>query len=417
MKALYYSFVLCCLISFSLKATHGLPIVNLSYTISTTGITISGGSDPATCGSGPYWMQAEVTTTGSLTGTPPATLQTTLASGASGATTFNMYPWYNAILNIPSMTAANGWSDACVSGEQYNNIFIPFADLVCGGVYYFAVREWVGGSNSPGPWSAPVSFTVPGTPGSDLSFALNALNDTICSYDSTQIGPINIINGPIINYIWSGGASSSSIVTVSPNVTTTYTLTASNGSGCSHSDTVTIYVVPSVNPDFTPANPIICNGDNIIFSAVGSASLSSHAWDFNPNTGCVVNNSTVTPTPDVDFTATGSYIVTHTISSMGCSYTATTNVLVNICTFLKEDFETFFSIFPNPSSDGNFNIAYPEYLRGKLNVDIYDVIGKLVYSKQKLSSNQIAFIPLSGIYFLKVSDEQHKCYFKKIIIE
>ena len=145
--------------------------------------------------------------------------------------------------------------------------------------------------------------------------------------------------------------------------------------------------------------------------------LSSHAWDFNPNTGCVVNNSTVTPTPDVDFTATGSYIVTHTISSMGCSYTATTNVLVNICTFLKEDFETFFSIFPNPSSDGNFNIAYPEYLRGKLNVDIYDVIGKLVYSKQKLSSNQIAFIPLSGIYFLKVSDEQHKCYFKKIIIE
>lgn len=408
---------LICFINIKLQATHGLPILNLTYSISSTGITISGESDPATCGSGPYWMQVEVTSTGSLTGTPPATLQTILASGASGASIFNAYPWYNAILNIPTMTAANGWSDACVAGELYNNVFIPFTDLVCGGVYYFGVREWVGGSNSPGPWSAPITFTVPGNPGADLSFSLNTLNNTICSYDTISLAPSNIINGPITSYEWSDGAGTSPTVNVSPNITTTYTLNATNGGGCSHMDTVTIHVLPISNPNFIPMNPIICTGDNIIFSAVGSASLSSHFWDFNPNMGYTVNNSTVTPTPDINFNSAGNYVVTHTISSMGCSYTATTNVMVNVCTSIKENFENSFSVYPNPSMNGVFYIDYPVSFKGKLDIEVYDVIGKRIFSKQNLSEDKIELDHLSGIYILKISSELQKSVFRKIVIE
>ena len=133
--------------------------------------------------------------------------------------------------------------------------------------------------------------------------------------------------------------------TVHLYITTSYILTASNGGGCSFADTLTIYVKPNTNPNFIPTNPIICTGDNIIFSAVGSPSLSSHSWSFNPNSGYTVNNSTVTPTPDVNFNTGGSYVVTHTISSMGCSYTATTNVMVNVCTSVNEEFENLFLLF------------------------------------------------------------------------
>ena len=117
--------------------SHGLAIVGLNSVNTGTGITVSGGSDAATCGSGPYWMQVEVVcTAGGLSGTPPATLQTTLANGAGGATSFNTHPWYNSLLNLPTMTAAGGWADNCIAGEQYRNITIPFAGL-CPGQTYF----------------------------------------------------------------------------------------------------------------------------------------------------------------------------------------------------------------------------------------------------------------------------------------
>ena len=323
------------------------------------------------------------------------------------------------MLNAPNYNSGSGWPDVCTT-EPYHTIFIPFSNLTCGGVYYFSVREWLGGSTAvppAGPWTAPVSFTVPGNPGQDLSFSLITTQDSICNYDSTSLSAINVVNGPITNYSWSDGAGTTSTVNVSPNNTTSYILTATNGGGCSFSDTLTIYVKPNANPNFIPTNPIICTGDNIIFSAVGSPSLASHYWSFNPNSGFTVNNSTVTPTPDVSFNTANSYVVTHTISSMGCSYTATTNVMVNVCTSVNEEFENLFSVYPNPSKSGFFNINYPSYLIGKLDVEIYDVIGKRILAKQNLSENIIELNHLSGIYFLKISNEQQKQYFKKIIIE
>jgi hypothetical protein len=419
MRLFLFTIVILCVFSFKSRACHGLALANVTYTISSTGITISGSSDAATCGCGPYWMQGIVSTNTVYPVAPSTLVQSYVSNGAGGAVVYNSFPWYHSLLNVANYNSVSGWSDNCTA-EPYRNVFIPFTDLTCGGVYYFSVREWVGGSGGvppAGPWTAPVSFTVPGSPGQDLSFSLNTAQDSICNYDSTSLSAINVVNGPIINYSWSDGTGTTSTVNVSPNITTSYILTASNGGGCSFADTLTIYVKPNTNPNFIPTNPIICTGDNIIFSAVGSPSLSSHSWSFNPNSGYTVNNSTVTPTPDVNFNTGGSYVVTHTISSMGCSYTATTNVMVNVCTSVNEEFENLFSVYPNPSKNGAFNISYPTYLIGKLDIEIYDVIGKKIFSKQSVSENKIELNHLSGIYFLKISNEQQKQYFKKIIIE
>ena len=61
-KSIRIIFLLSLLISFSqlLKASHGLPLVNATYTVGTAGITVTASSDAATCGSGPFWMQTKV---------------------------------------------------------------------------------------------------------------------------------------------------------------------------------------------------------------------------------------------------------------------------------------------------------------------------------------------------------------------
>jgi len=312
--------------SSKLFATHGLPIVGLTSVNTGTGITISGASDPATCGSGPYWMQVEVVCTpGGLTGTPPATLQTTLAGGAGGATTFNSFPWYNSILNIPTMTAAQGWSDACVAGEQYNNVTIPFTGLCPGQTYYWAAREWVSASNSPGPWSAAQSFVVPGvlTP---INFTLAASPSTYCSPGSATLTATGLTGGcGNKTVLWSTGSTATAVV-VSPAVTTVYSCTVSAPCMTPVVKTVTVTVVPSVSAAFVPTNTTICTGTSQVFTHTGTAGV-NHNWAVSPTTGVTVATATST-NPTITFATAGSYVVSHTVAAGSCTNVVSTNVTV-----------------------------------------------------------------------------------------
>jgi hypothetical protein len=175
-------------------------------------------------------------------------------------------------------------------------------------------------------------------------------------------------------------------------------------------------VQPAADPAFTPADTIICMGNPIIFNAVESGSLTSHYWDISPNTGYTVNNSTVTPTPDITFNASGNYVTTHTIVSNGCSYTSTTSVLVNVCTSVKEIPEEMFSIYPNPSA-GSFHLNYKPDLRGKLTIEVYDLLGKMVFVKNNFSENEIQFTTIAGVYMIKITGENKKPYFKRLVVE
>ena len=87
-------------------AGHGLPLLNYTWVVGPTGITISANSDPATCGGGPYWMQTELgCTAGAITGLPPAPMQTILQGWpcTGGAATYNSWPWFNSNQNIPNL--------------------------------------------------------------------------------------------------------------------------------------------------------------------------------------------------------------------------------------------------------------------------------------------------------------------------
>lgn len=299
------------LLSVNLFATHGLPIVGLTGVNTGTGITISGGSDPATCGSGPYWMQVEITcTSGGLTGTPPGTLQTTLSSGAGGAQTFNSFPWFNSLLNIPTMTAANGWSDGCVTGEQYNNIIIPFTGLCPGQTYYWAAREWVSGSNSPGPWSVQSSFVVPGV-FIPLGLTLNANPASYCPPGSSTLTANSVGNCGNKTITWSTGSNANSIV-VSPGVTTIYTCTLSAPCQPPVIQSVTVVVSPTLTTvlNTTNASCGLSNGSATVTSVIGGTPTYSYSWSGGQTT------SSITGLPS------GSYSVLVTDAN-GCTGTNT----------------------------------------------------------------------------------------------
>jgi hypothetical protein len=307
-------------------ASHGLPIVGLTGTIGPTGLTVTGGSDAATCGSGPYWMQVEIVcNAGGLSGTPPATLQTTLAGGAGGAPTFNSFPWYNSLLNLPTMNAANGWGDGCIVGEQYNNIVIPFAGLCPGQTYFWAAREWVGGSNSPGPWSATQSFVVPGVL-TALSFSLTGNPLTYCTPGSATLTATGLTGGcGNKTVLWSTGSTATAIV-VSPAATTVYNCTVSAPCMTPVVKSITVTVVPLVSAAFVPTNTTICAGSSQVFTHTGTAGV-NHNWAVSPTTGVTVS-APASINPSITFATAGSYVVSHTVSAGSCNNVVTTNITV-----------------------------------------------------------------------------------------
>jgi hypothetical protein len=138
---------------------------------------------------------------------------------------------------------------------------------------------------------------------------LSANDSTICA---GQLVTLSAVNGT--TYSWSTGGSGASI-SVSPAITTVYTVTATNQYGCSDTDNLTINV-NSVNASATPVSSSICLGSCTDITASGGT---SYAWSTPPGgTTATVNVCPATNT---------SYTVTVTNAS-GCSATASTTITV-----------------------------------------------------------------------------------------
>lgn len=145
-------------------ATHAFPLVNYNFTTGPSGITVSGASNGATCGGGPYWMQIEVSCSPTgFGGVQPTCLINALTNWTGPGVTYVSYPFFNSLLNVPGYSASTGWADQCVQ-EPYNNILIPYSYFCPGTTMYFRAREAVYGTTSTGPWTAVNAFVVPGVP-------------------------------------------------------------------------------------------------------------------------------------------------------------------------------------------------------------------------------------------------------------
>ncbi|MBK9256010.1 MAG: hypothetical protein IPM42_11015 [Saprospiraceae bacterium] len=167
--------------------------------------------------------------------------------------------------------------------------------------------------------SANYSVTVTDSNGCTASTSTNVVVDTLpninvsgntilCVGESTQL---TATGG--INYIWSTGETSASIL-VSPNTTTTYSVTSTDINGCinTRSVTVTVNSLPTAN---ISGNNIICQGSSTMLTASGGV---VYLW----STGDVSQTITVSPL------TTTTYRVT-VIDGNGCQANHATVVTVN----------------------------------------------------------------------------------------
>jgi len=183
------------------------------------------------------------------------------------------------------------------------------------------------------------------------------------------------------------------------------------------------FTISNSGTEFTPATITIIVGDNVDFSlgtSHNAIEVSQATWNANGNTP--LSGGFSTPfgggTVSADKLAVGThYFVCKPHASLGMKGTITvldpTGIAENTS---KEDI----SIYPNPSN-GNFQLQInTSQFAKKLDLGIYTVQGKRVYSKadmqQQTSSNiEISDLP-KGIYFLRLFDGKDN-YYRKIVVQ
>lgn len=145
-------------------------------------------------------------------------------------------------------------------------------------------------------------------------------NTAICTGDSVQI---TATSATATSYSWgpATGLDNSAISSpmASPSASTTYTITATDASGCIAVDSVLIAVnaLPVANAGTDVA---VCAGSGVLLSASGG---STYSW--SPSAGL---NNTNTSSPFASPAATTDYVVTVTDAN-GCSQNDTVTVTVN----------------------------------------------------------------------------------------
>lgn len=121
------------------------------------------------------------------------------------------------------------------------------------------------------------------------------------------------------SYLWQPGNVSGATINANPIATTVYTVTGTDGGGCTKTKTVTVTVDPL--PTITMVTPSagICPGGSVTLSANGGV---SYTWSPCPtiNTNCNTNALVVNPSVATTYTVTG--------LASGCTNTATAYVYI-----------------------------------------------------------------------------------------
>ena len=249
---------------------------NVNATALNLGVTISGSarfSKPALFNTNP-------TITVSITGNTSVCPGQSTTLTASGATTYQ-------------------WSGGGVNSTNDSIIVSPST----------ATQYFVTGTNSCGSAKDSVIVTINPAPTTTITG-----NKAICSGQSTTLTASGATS-----YQWSGGSTATTAaITVSPNTTTNYTVTPSNGSctGTAIIDTVT--VTPTPVASITSTSNTVCTGQSATLTGSGGT---AYQW----SGGSTATTSVITVSPTV--------ATTYTLQAINGTCTNTTSITIQTSTF------------------------------------------------------------------------------------
>ncbi len=188
-----------------------------------------------------------------------------------------------------------------------------------------------------------------------------------------------------------------------------YKVTESSASGCTATSEATTVIVND-NPGATIkalGNLNICSTGSVkLQSKLGSGY--TYQWELNA--------TNIAGATDKNYIAAiaGNYSVTVT-NSNGCSKSSAVLTVTNSCGAFANDsnyFDTDYklSLSPDPSH-GNIKVTYNSGKGGRIELKIFDIRGRLVFTKTEISVKGSNIYPLnlptsySGVYYLELSED------------
>lgn len=289
------------------------PLPTVTITSNPTSICAGATATLTALSSGPapntYTWSTSATTsviTSSLTGVYNVTV--TNSQGCRGSKTYSL----NSAAGATLVATAN--PTALCSGSS--------ATLSVTGASSYT---WSTGGTTPNIVVTPTTtttYTVRGVTGActgttSLILTVNSTPTIVATSSSPSIcigNSVTLMASGASSYTWNPGALSGSSVVVSPTVTTTYTVTGTNGT-CSGTRTISIGVNagPAVNAVANPS--LVCSGGNSTLTATGAV---TYTWNTGATTAVIV----VTPTTNTTYTVTGS-------NALGCTRTRTVSIVIS----------------------------------------------------------------------------------------
>ena len=352
-----------------------------SVTLTTTAITtLSWSASVSTASS--IVVTPTSNTTYFLTGTGPGNCVTTVAVNLS----MTPLPTISSMVNPPLLCVGNL---ATLTGQ--------------GAVTYTWSNSTSGITTAVNP-GVTTTYTVLGTNAfgcinsHTLSVAVNSNSISVPASTSICNGAlVNLVANGASSYIWSNGLPFPGI-SVSPTVSTVYSVIGIDANNCTLTNSVSITVNPLPSVLVSSDKDVICKKESVVLTASGA---NTYAWT-NPITG-PASGASLPLTLNIDVT----YLFTVTgTDANGCSKTATVSVDVQKCTGISEagTQSTFVSIYPNPTN-GLVTIETKNAASGT--IEIMDLSGKIIFTETIKSSvseiNMSAYA--TGVYFVKVKNE------------
>jgi hypothetical protein len=303
------------------------------------------------------WLGNGQVTISWISATPTAhtiTGATSICQGASStytSTTDNfstLYTW-----TVPSGLTLN-------SGQGTNIINVT-------GTTVGSYMIYVMGQNVPCNLNGPIdSFMV----------TVNAL-PTVAATAGAPVcvgGSVQLDATGALTYDWQPGSLTGTPVSVSPSVTTTYTVTGTDANGCVNTATISAIInqLPTVTANISAVT--VCSGDSVTLFGQGAT---TYAW-----TGGITDNLAFAATATTTYTVTGT-------DANGCTNTASVDVTVNALP----------SVSANPSSVAVCS-GDSVVLSGQ---------GASSYSWSGNISNNVPFIPNATTTYTVIGTDANGC--------
>lgn len=288
-----------------------------------------------------YGSSATLTATGST-----SAVNYTWSTGATGTNSIVVSPTSNTTYTVTGATTCGTLSAVSnVIVYALPSVNIVSSNTICSGTTVNLIGTPLGAGSyswSTGSTSNPTTVTPPVT----SVYSLTLTNSVGCSNVATKT--ITVLPTPTIsvaatsyticrgssttltatgatNYTWSPAATLSSangsVVVASPNTSTTYTVSGSNGNGCISTQTISIIVnpLPSLITVIAQGGVNVCVAGTRTLVALPNNSSYNYTW----SNGYVGNPNIVSPSSTTNYTVT----VTNTVTGCSKQGTITINVL------------------------------------------------------------------------------------------